>query len=322
MSVYDPCVVRNGDGALTGFDVELMREIARELQVPITFHDVGPFARVFDGVRSGEAAFAIAGITITAEREGSVDFSHHYLDSGLQVLVRDDGSGSSGWSIAKAFFGSRILWLFIALLVIVAHGLWLVERRHGQIASSYLRGVSDALYWAVVTCSTVGYGDIAPKGVVGRWLTIGLILSGVATFGMVSADVVSQLTVQRIASDIQGPDDLRGKQVATVHGSTSEQVLEQRFGARVTAFDTVEEAYRALDAAEVQAVVYDAPALLRYAHTAGRGRVAVVGPMFERQYYGIAMPVGSGYREAVNRALLKLRGNGTYDRLYREWIGG
>jgi glutamine transport system substrate-binding protein len=53
----------------------------------------------------------------------------------------------------------------------------------------------------------------------------------------------------------------------------------------------------------------------------GAGKVKVVGPLFDIQYYGFMFPVGSELREAVNRTLLKLKEKGAYDRIYEKWFG-
>jgi polar amino acid transport system substrate-binding protein len=76
-----------------------------------------------------------------------------------------------------------------------------------------------------------------------------------------------------------------------------------------------------LESGHVEAVVYDAPVLLSYAATAGQGRVQVVGPVFAQEPYSIALPIGSPYRKAINRALLELTQDGTYQRLYTRWFG-
>jgi ABC-type amino acid transport substrate-binding protein len=46
-----------------------------------------------------------------------------------------------------------------------------------------------------------------------------------------------------------------------------------------------------------------------------------VGPLFERQSYAVALREGSTLREAVNRALLRLREDGTYTTIYQRWFG-
>jgi polar amino acid transport system substrate-binding protein len=84
----------------------------------------------------------------------------------------------------------------------------------------------------------------------------------------------------------------------------------------------MEQAYQALQARSVDAVVYDAPVLLYYAAHEGKGRVQTAGTLFRRENYGIVFPSNSRYRKPVNEALLKLKENGIYDRLYAKWFGG
>jgi voltage-gated potassium channel len=55
----------------------------------------------------------------------------------------------------------------------------------------------DALWWAITTVTTVGYGDQYPVTVEGRLIAVGLMLSGVALIGVVTATFASWL-VQRV----------------------------------------------------------------------------------------------------------------------------
>ena len=50
--------------------------------------------------------------------------------------------------------------------------------------------------------------------------------------------------------------------------------------------------------------------------------MTVVGPVFRKENYGIVFPNESPLRKRVNEALLRLRENGTYDRLLTKWFGG
>lgn len=71
----------------------------------------------------------------------------------------------------------------------------------------------------------------------------------------------------------------------------------------------------------MEAVVFDSPALLYFATHDGRGLARIVGSVFHREDYGIAFPTGSPLRKHVNEALLELRENDAYQRIYEEWFG-
>ena len=77
-----------------------------------------------------------------------------------------------------------------------------------------------------------------------------------------------------------------------------------------------------MEQGQANAVVYDAPVLQYYASHEGKGKVRVVGTVFRRESYGILFPDGSPYREPVNQTLLRLRENGTYERLQTKYFGG
>lgn len=56
----------------------------------------------------------------------------------------------------------------------------------------------NALYWAVVTLATVGYGDLAPQTTAGRLLTSVFILVGMVTISVFTATLASVFTAKRI----------------------------------------------------------------------------------------------------------------------------
>ena len=49
------------------------------------------------------------------------------------------------------------------------------------------KSFSDSLWWSLVTVTTVGYGDIVPTSIFGKWLAVLLMLVGIGTIGMLTS---------------------------------------------------------------------------------------------------------------------------------------
>ena len=75
-------------GEMIGFDMEIIREVADRAGFEIDLNTMD-FNGIIPALQTGNVDIAIAGITITDEREEIVDFSDPYYDSGLLILVRE-----------------------------------------------------------------------------------------------------------------------------------------------------------------------------------------------------------------------------------------
>ena len=118
--------------------------------------------------------------------------------------------------ITNVFFINFISFIFI-LIVLVSHLIWFFERRSNadEFPTDYSDGIDDAVWWSLVTITTVGYGDKVPKSAGGKmvavvWLFLGLflysILSGhmAATFADIRDKKIYFQTVDDlIASDLK-----------------------------------------------------------------------------------------------------------------------
>ena len=323
---FEPFVIYQ-DKEYAGFSIELWGKIAESLGLQYELYGVNTIAKLLDEVERGAADVAIAGISITAQREQVLDFSHAFFETGLQIMV-SEGSGSViGEVVSRIFsvlFSSELLYgvvIFFIVLLIASHVIWVLERRQNpQFPEGYLQGLWHSIWWAVVTVTTVGYGDKTPKGNIGRLFGLVWILAGYFVFAYFTASVTTTATVQELLGTIDSPRDLFGKQVATVEKSTAADYLA---GQGIAAFkvEDVEKAYPLLESGKVDAIVYDAPVLQHHASRKGKGKVKVVGLLFEEQNYGIALQVRSPYREKINIALLKLIESGGYQEIVDRWFG-
>jgi polar amino acid transport system substrate-binding protein len=88
---YKPFEFRNKDGDLTGFDVEIMEEIAKRLGLSGVTWVKANFNTIFPALATGQKFDAVAAAsTITPEREQIVDFSDGYYNSRQSLTVNTD----------------------------------------------------------------------------------------------------------------------------------------------------------------------------------------------------------------------------------------
>src|SRR5699024_8896058 len=76
-------------GDLIGFDIDLITALAEEAGIEIEFETL-EFDGIVAGISSGRFDIAIAGMTITEERQESIDFTQPYYEAGLILAVLDD----------------------------------------------------------------------------------------------------------------------------------------------------------------------------------------------------------------------------------------
>ena len=305
-----------------GFDLDLLTAMAEledwEVQVVWKNNVQG----CLESVRSHEADLAISGISITAEREELNDFSHPYFDSGIYAMISAERNAFRRKNLFAVWPTMRnALLMFLGILVFFGHLIWLIERKDesaGGFSRGYFSGVGQGIWWALVTSSTVGYGDIVPKLGRGRALACVMIIVGITWFGLFISAMSSTFSALLSENRIVNVGDLAGEKAATKKGSTSEQNLKEVFGVDVLTFNDINQAHEALLEGKASVVIFDAPALMELARK--DNRVKIVGQIFPKQRYAIALPISSPIRESVNRALLELEENGKYDEIYNKWF--
>ena len=81
--------------------------------------------------------------------------------------------------------------VLIAAAVTLFLGAWLVLLFEGNAKGSNVHNYPDALWWAIVTVTTVGYGDRFPVTAGGRAVAVVLMLLGIGLIGVLTATVAS-----------------------------------------------------------------------------------------------------------------------------------
>jgi polar amino acid transport system substrate-binding protein len=318
--LFPPLVLRQDD-QFTGFSIQLWDAIAKVAGITYEWYEVETVTDQLEAVQNGEADAALAGITITAEREAVLDFSFPYFDSGLQIMIRQDELSPIN-NVLSALLSPdfvQFLLVFLLLIFLVANILWFIERRQNEyVAETYWQGMGRMIWWSAVT--VIGYDDVVPKTRAGRVMALVWMFAGIFLIANLTASLSAGATVRELRSNINDLSDLRSQRVATVDGTTSSAYLLNA-GIGYTGVETIEEAYELLRNEDVEAVVFDAPVLRYYIKNQTDDEFVVVGQVFGKEEYGIALPENSPHRETINRAILGLLEDGTYQQIYNRWFG-
>jgi polar amino acid transport system substrate-binding protein len=316
VAVYDlaPYGSVNADGTFSGASVDLWRRVAETAGLQYNFVAVPQMETLLAGVRDGRFDVAIGAITITSERAAQLDFSYPAHRSGVAVaLVKDNGAVAAlrAYSLVVLQLSS-IIGATLALLVLIGVVMWWIERPRDPtdaMEKSSVMTFRDGVYWAVVTMTTVGYGDKTPKTPTGRLVAILWMLASVALVSLLSASLVSRLTAEHMESRAPFKEsELVGERLAAAAFSSGAEYLDDAH-LQYTKYGSLGEALAAL-AEGREDVVVNSVGALRYLVAARFWRTLRVPPsLLAPAYMAFALPLRSPYKRPIDRALIKITGS-------------
>lgn len=130
----------------------------------------------------------------------------------LGVLQRRAGSAIRS-SVLVYVGGATVLLIYVA-------GLAVLDAERTAIGTQ-VTSLGDGIWWAFVTITTVGYGDIFPVTTLGRVIAAGVMIAGIGLIGVVTATLASWI-VERVASEEEQQQAATRQQVADLAREISE----------------------------------------------------------------------------------------------------
>lgn len=319
--VAEPFVIKQEDGSFSGISIELWQRIAEEMGLQYEFRETD-LPGLIGGLQDGTIDISVAALTVTAQREQQIDFTHPFHTTGLAIAVsRESGIAN----FVSRFFSWNFLLAIVGLcglLFIIGFLLWLVERKRNQpmFGGTPAQGIGSSFWWAAVTMTTVGYGDKAPITFAGRVIGLIWMFAGLIIVSSFTAAITTALTVSQLDSGIQSRDDLPNAHVATVGNSASAGFLRDH-GIGFSPTGNLQSAIEGLAKKEFEAVVYDRPILLYLSHQEYPKRTHVLPDTFERQDYAIAVAQDSPLRGPLNLALLRVISDDEWQSVLQRYLG-
>ncbi len=284
------------------------------------------FPTLDDGIRAvnaGKVDVLAGNVGITRDRLALVEFSQPYFRSGFQIMI----SEARPHSVARLgtdlldILHLEIFWYVVAAVVVFTVLVYFFERRHNpDFPQTTGAGMAEAFYYVVTLALTGKSAYKGFPGVLGRLVMVAWILLGIITVAYLTSSITSSMTLEKIGNRISGPEDLPGKTVAVVTGSTAEHYLRDKGITTYPAADLAS-AVDAMLGQKAAAIVDDAPVLQSYDFSHPRLPITEVGPVFAPQNYGFALAIGSPLRLPLNQALLDLGESRTLAGIFHAYFG-
>lgn len=310
-----PFVISEG-GKLSGLGIYLWDNVAKQMGAEYEIFEA-PLGEMLTAIsQEGSQRGADVGISclsITAEREKFIDFSHSFHETYTGIAVKQRGL----LDMVKGFVTSPAIWGALTFVLLVAAFVgavfFLLERKLtpklysmegpvGRITEAFMVGL------LFVTQGPIKFYEF--KTMAARFLAAIMALSSTFLIAGVTAVLASAFTLDGLRSQVTSLQDLQRVRVAALQDSTSSEFLRNNGIAHQTRED-LQAMMDELERGGLDAIVSDA-AFLKYSIQQGRTEgkyktLSVLPYEFDSQNYGFAMQRKSDIDEEVNQALLIVR---------------
>jgi ABC-type amino acid transport substrate-binding protein len=304
-----PLYMKTADGRWEGFSVELWQDVAQYLNVPFEFQEFSSLENQLGALEKREIDI-FPSLPVGERFESIMDFSQSYLKSGLSIAVPAEGTEYRWLRVFEGIFSKNILkaiGLLVFLSMVAGIFVWLFERRKNDemFGDGTVGGIGHGIWWAIVTMTTVGYGDKAPKTAGGRIVALIWMLFSIIFIASFTANITTSLTINEIRGKVHGLNDLYDAKVGSVSQSEGFDFLTKQ-GIAVIPFEGIQDGLAAVASRKIDAFVLNEQVLKYQTKKEFPGRVQVLAGIYDEYFVSIALPQNSSLRKPINKALLKL----------------
>ncbi|HET7118819.1 MAG TPA: transporter substrate-binding domain-containing protein [Hanamia sp.] len=312
------------DNNTDGISLEIWQSVAAEAGWHYTLQSFETVDEALQNLKNGKIDVVVGPISITSERAKMVRFTQPYYQSSLSILSRS--APPTLWERIEPFFSKKLLiaiFIFIFILGCVGTLLWLAERKENpeQFPSGFSRGVGNGMWCAIVTMSTTGYGDIAPRTFAGRiiagsWMVISIIFATSMVAGIASTLTLTAMNHTLISN----AEDLNHKNIAVMDNSPASKFITE-YGGKKVIIQNISDGVQLLKEKKADALVFDRPQLLYYLQKHPEKDMTLSHSEYEKQGYGFVFPLHSTLVHTANIYLLHDAESDKTERIIDQWLG-
>ncbi len=322
----EPYVIQQG-AEFEGIIIDIWQEIAEQQQLDYEWVPQTNYSEAVEAVAQGELDIFVGPISINPERLEIVEFSQPFDEGQIALMVPE--YAPSLWSRLKPFLGIAALTsvgVLVGSIFVVGNLIWWVERKHNpeHFPPHYVHGVGNGMWFALVTLTTVGYGDRAPSTPIGRfiagvWMVLTLLAVSSITAGLASALTVSLSASPR--QQFESAADLRGSQILATEGGTSAQWANY-YLANVIERETLgmDEAAQSILQGQAEGFINHHQFLQYFLNQNPELPLTVTTFPIATELYGFALPLDSPLTHDINLVIVKMRQEGDIQALKDRWL--
>ncbi|MDG2422726.1 MAG: transporter substrate-binding domain-containing protein [Phycisphaerales bacterium] len=295
------------NGEWSGISVELWEMVAKSLGWKWQYESYS-LSELLAKVEAREVDVAVGDITRTSAREETMDFSASYLDTGLSIVTKKEPVRSV-LDVLSHLGDSAFLQLTVSLVIIcILFGIfmWWAERRHNKehFGGQMTHGFGSGVWWSMVTMSTVGYGDKAPRTMAGRAIGLIWIFLSIVLLSAFTGTIASSMTMGRLGIRISTVQDLRGLSIGSLESSEAGVWLSHN-NIPSEGYDSVHLGLEAVVDGAITVFVGDRSAIIWQIEKYESGYPLLIQGNFHPERLCYAVPSSSTHIEELNVALLK-----------------
>ncbi|XP_043524316.1 glutamate receptor ionotropic, kainate 2-like isoform X5 [Frieseomelitta varia] len=351
----------SGNDRYEGFCIDIIQELSKMLGFNYTFevqtdNVYGSYSRkarkwtgMLGKIMADVADLAITDLTITAEREGAVDFTMPFMNLGISILYRKPTKTPPSLFSFLSPFSAEVWWYLIGSYIFVSVVLFIIGRicpaewnnpypcieEPEELENQFT--FKNSLWFTIGSIMQQG-SEIAPIGLSTRMMAASWWFFCLIMVSSYTANLAAFLTVETVVSPFSNVEELAKKKTikygAKLGGSTL-MFFKNYARPKDSNYSTYKEMYEYMQENAVDVLPPDNDVALTkvlredYAFLMESSsieyiierhcNVTQIGGLLDAKGYGIAMKKHSPYRHPLNTAVLKLQQSGLITELKKKW---